>query len=274
MSIIKKYKPTTPSRRGMSVSSFDEITNSIPFKGLTHGKKRKSGRNSYGRITTRHMGGGHKRKYRLVDFKRNKIGVLGTVNSIEYDPNRSARICLINYLDGEKRYILWPKGLCIGDKIIADEVTEIKVGNSLKLKNMPIGAQIHNIELKPGKGGQLARSAGSFVTLMSKEGNYAQIKLKSGEIRLILLECMATIGEVGNSEHSLIKLGKAGRSRWLGRRPTVRGMAMNSVDHPHGGGEGRGKGGNHPQSPTGVLSKGFKTRNNKRTQKYIVKRIN
>jgi len=274
MSIIKKYKPTSPGVRGMSVAGFEEITVDRPHKPLIAGKKRKSGRNNQGRITTRHQGGGHKRNYRIIDFKRDKNGVPGVVKTIEYDPNRSARICLINYVDGDKRYILWPKGLKVGDKVMAGDTIDIASGNSTKLKNIPVGSLLHNIELKPGKGGQMARSAGSFATLMAKENDYAQLKLKSGEIRLVLLECMATIGEIGNSEHSLIKVGKAGRSRWLGKRPTVRGMAMNPVDHPHGGGEGRGKGGNHPQSPTGVLSKGYKTRKNKRSSKYIIKRIN
>ena len=269
---IKKYKPTSPGRRGMSVSGFDEITASAPQKSLLAPKKRKSGRNNQGRITTRHMGGGHKRRYRVVDFKRDKHNVPGRVATIEYDPNRSARICLINYADGEKRYILAPDSISVGDVLLSGENVEIKVGNAMPLKNIPLGTFIHNVELKPQKGGQLARSAGTSAVLMAKEDEFAQLKLRSGEIRLVRLECLATIGQVGNPEHSLVKVGKAGKSRIQGRRPTVRGVVMNPVDHPHGGGEGRTSGGRHPVSPWGKPTKGARTRRNKRTDKYIVKR--
>ncbi|MDT8446220.1 MAG: 50S ribosomal protein L2 [bacterium] len=269
---IKKYKPTSPGRRGMSVSGFDEITKSTPEKSLLAPKTRKSGRNNNGRITVRHMGGGHKRRYRVVDFKRDKVGVPGKVVAIEYDPNRTARICLINYADGEKRYILAPNGIKIGETLVSGEGAEIRVGNALPVKSIPMGTEIHNIELKPQKGGQLARSAGAFATLMAKEGNLAQIKLRSGEVRLIHMDCMATIGQVGNTDHSLIKNGKAGKSRWLGVRPTVRGVVMNPVDHPHGGGEGRTSGGRHPVSPWGKPTKGAKTRKNKRTDRFIISR--
>jgi large subunit ribosomal protein L2 len=269
---IKKYKPTSPGRRGMSVSGFDEITASTPQKSLLAPKKRKSGRNNQGRITTRHMGGGHKRRYREVDFKRDKHNVPGRVATIEYDPNRSARICLINYADGEKRYILAPDSISVGDVLLSGENVEIKVGNAMPLKNIPLGTFIHNVELKPQKGGQLARSAGTSAVLMAKENEFAQLKLRSGEIRLVRLECLATIGQVGNPEHSLVKVGKAGKSRIQGRRPTVRGVVMNPVDHPHGGGEGRTSGGRHPVSPWGKPTKGARTRKNKRTDKYIVKR--
>ena len=269
---IKKYNPTSPGRRGMSVSGFDSITASTPEKSLLAKKKRKSGRNNQGRITVRHMGGGHKRRYRVIDFRRNKFGIPGRVATIEYDPNRTARIALIVYVDGEKRYIIAPEGLQVDDKINSGEQAEIKVGNALPLKSIPVGTTIHNVELKPGKGGQIARSAGSSVLLMSKEEKYAQVKLRSGEIRMIQLECLATIGQVGNTDHSLVKIGKAGRARWKGTRPTVRGVAMNPVDHPHGGGEGRTSGGRHPVSPWGKPTKGAVTRNNKRTDKFILSR--
>ncbi|MDX2470160.1 MAG: 50S ribosomal protein L2 [SAR324 cluster bacterium] len=269
---IKKYKPTTPGLRGMSVSGFDEITTSKPEKSLLEPKIRTNGRNNHGRITVRHRGGGHKRQYRVIDFKRNKFGVPGRVATIEYDPNRTARICLINYLDGEKRYILAPAGINVGDEIISGEQVEIKVGNTMPLKNIPLGTTLHNVEMRPLKGGQIARSAGTGVTLMAKEGNYANLKLRSGEVRLISLECRATIGSVGNSDHNLIKVGKAGKSRHKGIRPTVRGVVMNPVDHPHGGGEGRTSGGRHPVTPWGKPTKGAKTRSNKRTDKYIVSR--
>lgn len=269
---IKKYKPTSPGRRGMSVSGFDEITKSTPEKSLLSPKKRMSGRNNNGRITTRHLGGGHKRRYRQIDFKRDKAGVPGKVVSIEYDPNRTARICLISYADGEKRYILAPNGIKVGETILSGETAEIRVGNALPVKNIPLGTEIHNVELKPLKGGQLARSAGAFATLMAKEGNLAHIKLRSGEVRLVHLDCMATIGQVGNTDHSLIKLGKAGKARYKGKRPTVRGVAMNPVDHPHGGGEGRTSGGRHPVTPWGRPTKGGKTRKNKRTDRFIVSR--
>lgn len=269
---IKKYKPTSPGRRGMSVSGFDEITTSRPEKSLLSPKKRKSGRNNNGRITTRHCGGGHKKRYRIVDFKRNKFGVPGKVKTIEYDPNRTARICLIVYADGEKRYIIAPEGIKVGDTIVSGEQVDIKVGNALPLKNIPLGTLIHNIELKPMKGGQLIRSAGGSATIMAKEGKFTHIKLRSGEVRLIHQECYATIGQVGNAEHSLIKIGKAGKSRHLGIRPTVRGVAMNPVDHPHGGGEGKTAGGRHPVTPWGNPTKGGRTRKNKRTDRYIVTR--
>lgn len=269
---IKKYKPTSPGRRGMSVSGFDEITTSTPEKSLLAPKKRKSGRNNQGRITTRHMGGGHKRRYRIIDFKRDKFNIPGKVATIEYDPNRTARICLIKYIDGEKRYILAPGKISVGDIIISGDMVDIKVGNAMPLRNIPLGTIVHNVELKPLKGGQIARSAGASVVLMAKEDNFAQLKLRSGEIRLVHLDCRATIGQVGNSEHSLVKIGKAGKSRYLGRRPTVRGVVMNPVDHPHGGGEGRTSGGRHPVSPWGKPTKGARTRNNKRTDRYIVRR--
>ncbi len=269
---IKKYKPTSPGRRGMSVSGFDEITVSRPEKSLLAPKKRKSGRNNLGRITTRHLGGGHKKRYRIVDFKRDKFGIPGRVATIEYDPNRTARICLINYVDGEKRYIIAPDGIQVGDTIASGDDVEINIGNTMPLKKIPQGTLIHNIELKPLKGGQLARSAGTCATLMAKEGNFAHLKLRSGEIRLVHLDCRATIGQVGNSEHSLIKLGKAGTSRHKGIRPTVRGVAMNPVDHPHGGGEGKTSGGRHPVNPGGKPTKGGRTRRNKRTDRLIVSR--
>jgi len=269
---IKKYKPTAPGRRGMTVSGFDEITKTSPEKSLLAPKTRTSGRNNNGRITTRHLGGGHKRRYRIVDFKRDKFGVPANVTSIEYDPNRSARICLLTYLDGEKRYILAPAGIKVGDQVVSNQTAEIKVGNTMQVKSIPLGTEIHNVELKPLKGGQMARSAGTFVTLMAKESGFAQIKLRSGEVRLIHLECLATIGQVGNHEHSLIKVGKAGKSRHLGIRPTVRGVVMNPVDHPHGGGEGRTSAGRHPVTPWGQKTKGLKTRKNKRTNRFIVSR--
>ncbi len=256
----------------MSVSGFDSITKSEPEKSLLAPKKRKSGRNNNGRITTRRAGGGHKRRYRIIDFKRNKFNIPAKVKSIEYDPNRTARICLVVYADGEKRYIIAPEGIKVGDQIISGESVDIKVGNALPLKNVPLGTLIHNIELKPLKGGQLIRSAGGSATLMAKEGTYTHIKLRSGEMRLIHQDCYATIGQVGNTDHSLIKLGKAGKSRYLGRRPTVRGVAMNPVDHPHGGGEGKTAGGRHPVTPWGKPTKGGRTRKNKRTDRYIVSR--
>ncbi len=256
----------------MSVSGFDGITTDKPEKSLLSPKKRKSGRNNLGRITTRHLGGGHKKRYRIIDFKRNKFGVPGKVKSVEYDPNRTARICLIVYADGEKRYIIAPEGIKVGDSIISGESIEINLGNTLPLKNIPLGTLIHNIELKPLKGGQLVRSAGTSATIMAKEGAFAHIKLRSGEIRLIHLDCYATIGQVGNGDHSLIKVGKAGKSRHKGIRPTVRGVAMNPVDHPHGGGEGKTAGGRHPVTPWGQPTKGGRTRRNKRTDRYILSR--
>jgi len=270
---IRKLKPNTPGTRGMSIAAFDEITKSTPEKSLTSSLKKSGGRNSKGRITSRARGGGHKRKYRIIDFKRNKIGIPAKVFSIEYDPNRSARIALLHYADGEKRYILAPDGLKVGDKVTSGDGSEIKAGNALKIKDIPLGSFIHNVELKPGKGGQIGRSAGMSIQLMAKEGAYAQLKLPSGEVRLISLECMATYGVVGNSDHENISLGKAGRSRWLGRRPQTRGVAMNPVDHPMGGGEGRSSGGGHPVSPWGQPAKGLKTRKKKNpSDKYIIKR--
>ncbi len=270
---IRKLKPMTPATRFMSVSAFDEITKTAPEKSLTVSLKKSGGRNNKGRVTSRHRGGGHKRKYRIIDFKRDKHGIPAKVFSIEYDPNRSARIALLHYVDGEKRYILAPNGLKVGDTVTAGEGSEIKVGNALKLKDLPLGSFVHNVELKPGKGGQLGRSAGTSIQLMAKEGKYATLKMPSGEVRLVSLECMATYGTVGNSDHENISLGKAGRSRWLGRRPHVRGVAMNPVDHPMGGGEGKTSGGGHPVSPWGQPAKGLKTRKKrKESNKYIVRR--
>lgn len=271
---IKRFKPYTPSRRFMTVSDFSEITKTEPEKSLTVGFVRGTGRNNQGRITCRHKGGGHKRRYRIIDFRRNKIGVPARVAAIEYDPNRSARIALLVYADGEKRYIIWPEGLKVGDTVVAGPDAEIKVGNALPLRNIPVGTIVHNVELKPGKGGQLARSAGSFAQIMGKVGDYAQLRLPSGELRLVHLDCMATIGQVGNLDHENIVLGKAGRSRWLGIRPTVRGTAMNPVDHPHGGGEGRTFG-KHPVTPWGQPTKGYKTRRSRKySDKFIIKRRN
>jgi len=271
---IREYKPTSAGRRFMSVLTFEEITKDEPEKSLLVPLKKKGGRNNLGRITTRHKGGGHKRRYRLIDFKRDKFDVPGKVAAIEYDPNRSVRIALVNYADGEKRYMLAPLGLKVGDTVISTKRpdTEIKDGNALPLRYIPVGTFIHNVELKIGKGGQVARSAGTYAQLLAKEGDYAHVKMPSGEVRLIHLSCMATIGQLGNLDHENINIGKAGRSRCLGIRPTVRGTAMNPVDHPHGGGEGRSKGGRHPCSPWGQLAKGFKTRKNKRSERFILKR--
>ena len=270
---IKTYKPTSPGLRFRTGSDFSEITKTEPEKSLIVPLKKKAGRNNKGRITVRHKGGGHKRLYRIIDFKRNKDGIPAKVKSIEYDPNRSARIALLSYADGEKRYIIAPLGLKVGDTVLSGEGADIKPGNSLKLKDIPVGTVIHNVELRPGKGGQLARSAGTYAQLLSKEGKYCHVRLPSGEIRLILAECKATIGQVSNPDHENIKIGKAGRSRWLGIRPTVRGTAMNPIDHPHGGGEGRSKGGRHPVTPWGQPTKGYKTRKkNKPSDKYIVSR--
>ncbi|MBL7686354.1 MAG: 50S ribosomal protein L2 [Deltaproteobacteria bacterium] len=267
----KEFNPITPGQRGMSVSDFHEITKKKPEKALLTSLSKSGGRNNMGHITTRHIGGGHKKKYRLVDFKRNKIGIPAKVAAIEYDPNRSARIVLLHYVDGEKRYALAPRHLKVGSTLVTSENADILPGNVLPLRNIPVGTNICNIELKVGKGGQIARSAGVYAQLMAKESGYAQVKLPSGEVRKILLECKAMIGEISNADHENIAWGKAGRTRWRGTRPTVRGIAMNPVDHPHGGGEGKSKGGNHPQSPWGQPSKGFKTRNNKRTNTFIVK---
>jgi len=270
---IKKLKPTSPGTRFRSNYTFDEITKSTPEKSLTVALRKSGGRNNHGRITSRHIGGGHKRRYRVIDFKRNKNGVPAKVFSIEYDPNRSARIALLHYADGEKRYIIAPNGLKVGDKISSGSGSEISVGNTLPLKEMPLGSFVHNVEIKPGKGGQLGRSAGSSLQLMAKEGNFAQLKMPSGEIRLINITCLATFGIVGNSEHENISLGKAGRTRWLGKRSYVRGVAMNPVDHPMGGGEGKTSGGGHPVSPWGQKAKGLKTRKRKNpSNKYIIKR--
>jgi large subunit ribosomal protein L2 len=269
---IKKLSPTSPARRYQTYLTNDDLTTDKPYKPLLTSKKRTSGRNNLGKMTVRHRGGGHKRHYRAVDFKRDKFGIPGKVATIEYDPNRSARIALINYVDGEKRYIIAPAGLQVGQTIVSGPESDILTGNALPIKNIPLGTQIHNIELKPGKGGQMARSAGSFAQLVAKEGGTAQLRLPSGEIRIVSIDCMATVGQVGNAEHENVSIGKAGRSRWLGKRPTVRGVAMNPVDHPHGGGEGKTSGGRNPVTPWGQPTRGYKTRNNKRTDKFIVKR--
>lgn len=269
---LKTYKPTSPGIRKLTTLTFEEITKGEPEKSLIAPFKRTGGRNSYGRVTSRWMGGGHKRAYRLIDFKRDKRGVPSRVAAIEYDPNRSSRIALLNYADGEKRYILAPLDLKVGDAVIAGEGVDIKPGNAMPIKSIPLGTFIHNIELKIGGGGQMARSAGSFAQLMAKEGSMAQVKLPSSEVRYVLQDCYASIGQLGNVDHENVTIGKAGRSRWLGRNPRVRGVAMNPVDHPHGGGEGKSKGGNHPQSPWGTPTKGFKTRRRKETDKYIVSR--
>lgn len=269
---VKVYKPTSPGRRGMSVSTFEEITQTTPEKSLLGPRKQKSGRNNQGRITVRHRGGGHKRRYRIIDFKREKHGIPATVKSIEYDPNRTARIALVVYADGEKRYILAPVGLNVGDSIMSGPDSEIRVGNTLPIFRIPLGTQLHNIELQPGKGGQLVRSAGTSAQLMAKEGAYSQIRLPSGEVRMINQNCLATIGQVSNVEHSNIVLGKAGRKRWKGIRPSVRGSAMDPNSHPHGGGEGAAPiGMPGPKTPWGKPALGAKTRKNKRTEKYIVR---
>lgn len=270
---IRQYKPTTPGRRHATVSDFSEITKTEPEKSLTEPLKKHAGRNNQGKITTRHRGGGHKRLYRIIDFKRDKVGVPGTVVSIEYDPNRSARIALVVYADGEKRYILAPLGLKVGDKIMSGPNAEIRPGNALPLANIPVGTLIHNIELHPGKGGQLVRAAGAAAQLMAKEGAYVQVRMPSGEQRRILATCMATIGQVGNIDHANISLGKAGRARHLGRRPAVRGSAMTPRDHPHGGGEGKAPIGlPGPKTPWGKPALGYRTRRNKKTDKFIIRR--
>ncbi len=270
---IKKFRPTTPGQRNKSTLVNEEITKSTPEKSLVVTLNKKAGRNNQGKITVRHQGGGVKRKYRIIDFKRNKFDVEGVVASIEYDPNRSANIALINYLDGEKRYIIAPKGLKVGDKIVAGSNADIKTGNALPIMNIPVGTVIHNVELRPGKGGSLARSAGSSAQILGREGNYVMIRLSSGEQRRVLGTCMATIGVVGNEDSNLVKLGKAGRKRHMGIRPTVRGSVMNPNDHPHGGGEGRAPiGRKGPVTPWGKPALGYKTRNNKRTDKFIVRR--
>ena len=269
---IKKYRPLTPGQRFRSSVSNDDITETEPERKLLRPRKRLSARNMYGRITVRRRGGGHKRQYRVIDFRRDKLEVPGRVHSVQYDPNRSARIALVHYVDGEKRYILCPNGLGVGDPIIAGERVEPKVGNAMPIKSIPVGEMLHNVELRPGAGGALVRGAGTGAQLMAKAGKYALLRLPSGEQRKILLTCMATVGVVGNSDHANKSLGKAGVSRWLGRRPKVRGVAMNPVDHPHGGGEGRTSGGRHPVTPWGVSTKGYKTRHNPRTDKFIVRR--
>ena len=272
MASIKTYNPTSPAVRFKTTLDKKELSGDRPQKRLTEGRQRVSGRNNKGRITIRHRGGGHKKLYRIVDFRRDKREIPAKVASLEYDPNRSALIALLAYADGEKRYILAPDGLAVGSSVIAGENADILVGNSLPLKNIPLGTMIHNIELRSGKGGQMARSAGTAAQLLAKEAGYGQIKMPSGETRMVHLECYATIGQVGNLNYENVSIGKAGRSRWLGKRPTVRGVVMNPIDHPHGGGEGKTSGGRNPVSPWGQPTKGYKTRNNKRTQRFIIKR--
>jgi large subunit ribosomal protein L2 len=270
---VKVYKPTSAGRRNMSVSDFAEVTRGTPERSLTKGLVKKTGgRNSNGRITSFHRGGGHRRRYRKIDFRRNKVGIPAKVAAIEYDPNRSANIALLHYVDGEKRYILSPGGLGVGDTVVSSAEAEILPGNALPLAKIPLGTQVHAVEMKPGKGAQMVRSAGTSAQLMAREGRMATLRLPSGEMRMIHIDCVATIGEVGNSEHENQRIGKAGRSRWLGKRSNVRGVAMNPVDHPMGGGEGRSSGGRHPCTPWGKPTKGAKTRNNKQSDKYIVKR--
>lgn len=269
---IRQFKPTNPGSRFQTVSTFEELTSQKPHKALTEGKKRSGGRNNKGRTTIWFRGGGHKQRYRIVDFKRDKHGVPAKVASVEYDPNRSARIALLHYSDGEKRYILWANGLEVGATVTAGEDAEVNVGNALPLHKIPLGTVIHNIELKIGKGGQMVRSAGAGAQLMAKEGSYAQVRLPSGEVRKVHVNCYATIGQVGNVDHENASMGKAGRNRWKGRRPHNRGVTMNPVDHPMGGGEGRSSGGRHPCTPWGKPTKGYKTRNNKRTDGMIVRR--
>lgn len=270
---LKEYKPTSPARRHMTVSDFADITKSKPEKKLTKTVKKTGGRNSHGHITTRHIGGGHKRRYRIIDWKRNRDGIPAKVAAIEYDPNRTARIALLHYADGVKAYILAPVGVAVGDKLLSGEAVDIRPGNSLPVKSIPLGTVIHNVESQPGSGAKMIRTAGSFGQLMAKEGGNAQVRLPSGEVRLVQLDCRATVGQLGNVESSSVRSGKAGKSRWKGIRPTVRGLAMNPVDHPHGGGEGKsGQGNPHPVSPWGQKTKGLKTRNNRRTDKFIVSR--
>ena len=269
---IRSYKPTSPARRFYSVQTFDEITSTTPHKPLVETLQRTGGRNNHGELTSWWRGGGHKRAYRIIDFRRDKIGIPAKVTTIEYDPNRTARIALLTYADGEKRYILHPVGLKVGDTVVSGKDADILPGNCMPLRNVPLGTMIHNVELRPGKGGQIARSAGSGVQLVAKEGAFASVKMPSSEIRKINMECFATIGQVGNIDHENVSIGKAGRSRWLGQRPHVRGVAMNPVDHPLGGGEGKTSGGRHPVSPWGLPTKGYKTRNRKSTDKFIVQR--
>jgi large subunit ribosomal protein L2 len=270
---IKNFKPTSPARRYYSVADFKELSKNVtPEKSLLEGQSNTGGRNAHGRITSRFRGGGHKQRYRIIDWKRDKVGIPAKVATIEYDPNRTARIALLNYVDGEKRYIIAPEGMLVGDTVITSKNADIKPGNAMMLRYIPLGTVIHNIEMKKGKGAQMVRSAGSGAALMAKDGDYAQLRLPSGEVRQVHLDCHATIGQVGFIDHANISLGKAGRTRWLGRRPHNRGVVMNPVDHPMGGGEGRSSGGRHPCSPWGQLSKGLKTRNNKRTDGMIIKR--
>ncbi len=269
---LKNFKPTTPSQRGLILVDRSGLYKGKPVKTLTEGLTKKGGRNNTGRITARRRGGGHKRTYRIIDFKRRKFGVPAVVERIEYDPNRSAFIALVKYEDGELSYILAPQRLNVGDKIESGENVDIRPGNAMPMKNIPVGTIIHNVEMKPGKGGQIARSAGTYVQLIGKDSGYAQLRLASGEQRMVRAECMATVGAVSNPDNANIKLGKAGRKRWLGKRPSVRGVAMNPVDHPHGGGEGRTSGGRHPVTPWGKPTKGARTRRNKATDKYIMRR--
>jgi large subunit ribosomal protein L2 len=269
---IKSYKPTSAGRRFQTYSTMEEITRDKPEKALVKPLRKKGGRNALGRVTCRYRGGGHKRLYRVIDFKRDKDGIPAKVAGIEYDPNRSAHIALLNYVDGEKRYILAPVGLKVGDQVLSGTGSEIRTGNALPLSEIPLGTAIHNIELNVGHGAQIVRSAGEHAQIMAKEGGYAQIKLPSGEVRMVSVRCKATVGQVGNLEHENVSIGKAGRVRWTGRRPHVRGVAMNPVDHPHGGGEGKSSGGRHPVTPWGVPTKGFKTRVKKPSDKFIVKK--
>lgn len=269
---IKNYKPTSPGRRGMSVSTFEEITRKTPEKSLLEPLKKHAGRNNQGRITVRHRGGGHKRHYRIIDFKRDKQGIPAKVFSIEYDPNRSARIALLHYLDGEKRYIIAPVGVKVGDRLMSGPDAELRVGNALPLQNIPLGMQVHNIELNPGQGAKMVRSAGGSAQVLAKVGTEVQLRMPSGEVRIVRSACMATLGQVGNVDHQNIQIGKAGRNRYLGKRPTVRGSVMNPRDHPHGGGEGKAPIGGQPKTPWGKPAMGFRTRHNKSTEKFIVRR--
>jgi large subunit ribosomal protein L2 len=270
---LKEYRPTSPARRHMTVSDFAEVTKTKPEKKLTRTMKKSGGRNNHGHITTRHIGGGHKRRFRVIDWRRDKDGVPAKVAAVEYDPNRTARIALLHYADGEKRYILAPIGVAVGDVLLSGDTVDIRPGNTLPIRSIPQGTVIHNVEAQPGSGAKMIRSAGSFGQLMAKEAGYAQIRMPSGEVRKVLEDCKATIGQLGNVESSSVRVGKAGKSRWKGIRPTVRGLAMNPVDHPHGGGEGKsGQGNPHPVSPWGQKTKGLKTRNNRRTDKFIVSR--
>ena len=269
---LKQFKPTTPGRRGLVLVDRDGLWKGKPEKALTEGLRKKGGRNNTGRITARRRGGGHKRRYRIIDFKRTKFDVSGVIERLEYDPNRTAFIALIAYEDGERAYILAPQRVAVGDKVVAGVSADIKPGNAMPMKNIPVGTIIHNVEMKPGKGGQIARSAGTYVQLIGKDQGYAQLRLSSGELRMVLSECMATIGAVSNPDQQNIKLGKAGRNRWLGKRPSVRGVAMNPIDHPHGGGEGRTSGGRHPVTPWGKPTKGKRTRSNKKTDRLIMRR--